>query len=89
MNVSAELDVKFQDFQAAVELLRTVDYPVEVSAEQAWPHFRGWRVNYEEVAYAIDAPPSMWSGPGRFASEPIMPHRPKNRTAKEVKPEDP
>ncbi|GAA4052589.1 hypothetical protein GCM10023063_46140 [Arthrobacter methylotrophus] len=89
----SELDVKFEDFQAAVELLRTVDYPVEVSAEQAWPHFRGWRVNYEKVAYAlayaIDAPPSMWSGARRFASEPIMPHRPKNRTAKEVKPDDP
>jgi hypothetical protein len=87
------LDVTFEDFQAAVELLRTVDYPVEVTAEQAWPHFRGWRVNYEKVAYAlayaIDAPPSMWSGPRRFPSEPIMPHRPKNRTSKDVKPDDP
>ncbi len=89
----SELDVTFEDFQAAVELMRTVDYPVEVTAEQAWPHFRGWRVNYEKVAYAlayaIDAPPSMWSGPRRFPSEPIMPHRPKNRTSKDVKPDDP
>ena len=89
----SELDVTFEDFQAAVELMRTVDYPVEVTAEQAWPHFRGWRVNYEKVAYAlayaIDAPPSMWSGPRRFASEPIMPYRPKNRTSKDVKPDDP
>jgi hypothetical protein len=89
----SELDVTFEDFQAAVELMRTVDYPIEVTAEQAWPHFRGWRVNYERVAYAlayaIDAPPSMWSGPRRFASEPIMPHRPKNRTSKDVKPDDP
>ncbi|MFH5879096.1 hypothetical protein [Arthrobacter sp. NA-172] len=85
--------VTFEDFQSAVELLRAVDYPVEVTAEQAWPHFRGWRVNYERVAYgiayAIDAPPSMWSGPRRFASEPILPQRPKNRTAKEVNPDDP
>lgn len=89
----SELDVTFEDFQAAVELMRAVDYPVEVTAEQAWPHFRGWRVNYEKVAYAlayaIDAPPSMWSGPRRFASEPIMPYRPKNRTSKDVKPDDP
>lgn len=89
----SELDVTFEDFQVAVELMRTVDYPVEVTAEQAWPHFRGWRVNYEKVAYAlayaIDAPPSMWSGPRRFASEPIMPYRPKNRTSKDVKPDDP
>ncbi|MEZ2391483.1 hypothetical protein AB6813_18415 [bacterium RCC_150] len=87
------IDVTFEDFQAAVELLRAVDYPVEVTPEQAWPHFRGWRVNYEKVAYAlayaIDAPPSMWSGPRRFASEPMLPYRPKNRTAKEVKPDDP
>lgn len=89
----SELDVTFEDFQVAVELMRAVDYPVEVTAEQAWPHFRGWRVNYEKVAYAlayaIDAPPSMWSGPRRFASEPIMPYRPKNRTSKDVKPDDP
>jgi hypothetical protein len=89
----APLDVTFGDFKAAAELLRTVNFPVEVTAEQAWPHFRGWRANYEKVAYAlayaIDAPPSMWSGPRRFAFEPVMPHRPRNRTAKEVKPDDP
>lgn len=87
------LDMTFEDFQAAVEILRAADYPVEVTAAQAWPHFRGWRVNYEKVghalAYAIDAPPSMWSGPRRFPSRPIMPHRPKNRTSREVKPDDP
>ncbi|MBT8160487.1 MULTISPECIES: hypothetical protein [Arthrobacter] len=87
------IDVTFADFQEAVELMRSVDYPIEVTAEQAWPHFRGWRVNYEKVAYAlayaIDAPPSMWSGPRRFPSEPIMPSRPKNRTSQETKPDDP
>ena len=87
------IEVSFEEFRAAVELLRGVDFPIEVTAEQAWPHFRGWRVNYEKVAYAlayaIDAPPAMWSGPRRFAFEPVMPHRPRNRTAKEVRPEDP
>jgi len=87
------LDVTFDDFQSAVEILRTVDFPIEVTPEQAWPHFRGWRVNYEKVAYAlayaIDAPPAMWSGPRRFKFEPVMPNRPKNRTAKDVKPDDP
>jgi hypothetical protein len=89
----APLNISFADFQAAVDVLHSVDFPVEVSAEQAWPHFRGWRANYEKVAYAlayaIDAPPSMWSGPRRFASEPVMPHRPKNRTAQGVRPDDP
>ena len=38
-------------------------------ADEAWAHFRGWRVNYEAVAYALayrlDAPPAPWSGPRR------------------------
>ncbi len=88
----APLSLTFAEFQAAVELLRSFDFPLEVTAGQAWPHFRGWRANYEKaayaLAYAIDAPPSMWSGPRRFAFEPAM-HRPKNRTAKEVRPDDP
>ncbi len=87
------LEVSFGEFREAVELLRAVDFPLEVTAEQAWPHFRGWRANYEKVAYslayAIDAPPAMWSGPRRFVYEPVRPHRPLNRTAKEVRPDDP
>ena len=35
--------------------------------DEAWAHFRGWRVNYEAVAYAVaarlDAPPALWTGP--------------------------
>ena len=89
----APLDVTFEDFEEAVALLKSVDYPVEVTSEQAWPHFRGWRVNYErvayELAYSIDAPPAKWSGKRRFDSEPIVPFRPKNRTASGVRPDDP
>lgn len=87
------LELTFEEFKSAVELLREVDFPMEVSAEQAWPDFKGWRVNYEKVAYAlayaIDAPPSMWSGPRRFAFDPVKPYRPKTRLAKETKPQDP
>ncbi|UFS60169.1 hypothetical protein [Subtercola endophyticus] len=89
----APLDITFDEFAAAVVLLESVDFPVEVTAEQAWPHFRGWRVNYERVAYqlayAIDAPPAKWSGSRRFAAEPIVPFRPQNRTASGVRPDDP
>ena len=89
----APLELTFNDFQKAVELLRAVDFPIEVTAEQAWPHFRGWRANYEKaayaLAYAIDAPPALWSGPRRYAFEPVRPFRPKNRVAAEVKPDDP
>jgi hypothetical protein len=89
----SEISLTFDDFAAAVELLQGVGYPVEVSAEQAWPHFRGWRVNYESVAYAlarlIDAPPAFWSGPRRWQSGPIRPHRPADRVATGTREDDP
>ena len=48
---------------------RPSDFPTSRPAEEAWAHFRGWRVNYESVAYAVayrlDAPPAQWSGPRR------------------------
>lgn len=87
------LVLTFEDFADAVQMLSSLGYPTEVSAEQAWPHFRGWRVNYEAVAYAlarsIDAPPAYWSGPRRWAIAPIPPHRPANRVATATNPEDP
>jgi hypothetical protein len=72
-----------------VAQLDLIGYPMEVSAEEAWPHFRGWRANYEAVAYAIayavDAPPALWSGPRRWTTEAVAPHRPANRIAKDAK----
>jgi hypothetical protein len=89
----ATITLTFEDFAQAVELLQSVDYPVEVTAEQAWPHFRGWRVNYESVLYSlallIDAPPAYWSGPRRWDAEPIPPHRPANRVATQTSVADP
>lgn len=88
-----ETQLTFAEFDEAVEMLRSVGYPVEHSAEQAWPHFRGWRLNYENVAYrlayAIDAPPALWSGTRRLATAAIPPKRPANRVASEARPEDP
>jgi hypothetical protein len=87
------IDLTFEEFDRAVEMLRSVGYAFETSAEQAWPHFRGWRVNYERVAYEIareiDAPPALWSGGRSFPSEPIPPNRPGNRVSAHVKPDDP
>ena len=31
----------------------SIDYPMARTADEAWPQFRGWRVNYESVAYAL------------------------------------
>ncbi len=54
------------EFDDALHLLSHVNWPTERTADEAWIHFRGWRVNYEAVAFQIadfiDAPPALWSG---------------------------
>lgn len=84
------LVLTYEEFAAAVAMLVELGYPAEVSAEEAWPHFRGWRVNYESVAYAlayaVDAPPAMWSGSRRWPSAPMAPDRPANRQATGARP---
>ena len=80
----APLDLTYEEFQAGAQRMRDVEFPLERSDEEAWPHFRGWRVNYEalayELAFRIDAVPAMWSGPRRHSDERIPVQRPANRT---------
>ncbi|MBV9368353.1 MAG: hypothetical protein JO074_00860, partial [Frankiales bacterium] len=79
----------YDEFRAGVARLEEVGYPIERSAEDAWPHFRGWRVNYESLAYALaeatDAVPALWSGPRRWAAEPMPPRRPPSRVASDAR----
>jgi hypothetical protein len=79
----SEIALTYDEFAAAVEQLVEIGFPVERSAEEAWPHFRGWRVNYESVAYALchrtDQVPAPWSGPRRWTAETIAVRRPPNR----------
>ena len=86
----AEIQLRFEEFAAAVELMRSVGFPMDREAAEAWPHFRGWRVNYETLAYALarhtDAVPAPWSGPRRWAAEAIPVRRPPNRAPKDAKP---
>jgi hypothetical protein len=74
------ISLTYEDFVGAVERLRTVDFPLERPIQDAWLDFLGWRVNYEAAAYAlawaVDAPPALWSGPRRHESEAIAPLRP-------------
>jgi hypothetical protein len=74
------ISLTFEDFQEAVARLRRVDFEIEREPEEAWPHFVGWRVNYERAAYAmanaVFAPPALWSGPRRVPVTPIPPLRP-------------
>ncbi|MDQ1511438.1 MAG: hypothetical protein QOG50_3282 [Actinomycetota bacterium] len=77
------------EFAAAVALLDESGFPIERDVGSAWPHFRGWRVNYEDLAYRwavrLVAPVAPWSGlrPG-IAGGPVAPRRPSHRS-----PDDP
>jgi hypothetical protein len=74
------ISLSYDDFVGAVERLRSVDFPLERPVQEAWLDFLGWRVNYEAAAYAlawaVDAPPALWSGPRRHEDETIVPLRP-------------
>jgi hypothetical protein len=77
---SAGISLTYEEFLDAVARMRKVDFPIEREPEEAWPDFVGWRVNYEQaayaVAYAVDAVRALWSGPRRHAGPYIPPFRP-------------
>jgi hypothetical protein len=79
------ISVSFEEFRDAVAMLRGVGYPIERTDDVAWPHFRGWRANYDVAALALarelDAPPALWTGARRWPSEPIPPRRPRLQVA--------
>src|SRR3984957_13994334 len=80
----ADIELPYADFVEALDRLAQAGVPLERSAEEAWPHFKGWRVNYESIAYALSnivfAPPGAWPGPRRYAAgtsgTPAFPRRP-------------
>ena len=78
------IQLSFEEFAQAVAMLERSGFPVERSAEEAWPDFHGWRVNYEESMYHLTdrliAPPAKWSGGRRHLREAVVePHRPPHR----------
>jgi len=71
-------------FQDAIHHLDDVGWPMGRDAASAWIHFRGWRVNYESLAYrladAVNAPPALWAGPRRNLPPRLQPpDRPPHR----------
>jgi hypothetical protein len=73
-----------ENFQDALHHLADVGWPMERDAASAWIHFRGWRVNYESLAYrladAVNAPPALWAGPRRNLPPRLQPpERPPHR----------
>jgi hypothetical protein len=77
---AAGISLGYDEFLNAVARMQKVDFPIERDPAEAWPDFVGWRVNYEQAAYAVaaavDAVPAMWSGPRRHRAAPIAPLRP-------------
>ena len=77
---AAGIQLTYEEFLDGIAVMRKVDFPIERKPEDAWPEFVGWRVNYEQAAYAVawavDAVPALWSGPRRHPHAPIAPKRP-------------
>ena len=78
------VQLSWEEFTSGWERITSAGFPVERTAEDAWPHFRGWRINYEAAAYklaaGLDAVPARWSGPRRHGWGPFEPRRLANRT---------
>jgi hypothetical protein len=77
---NGQITLTYQEFLDAIDRMRQVDFPIEREPEKAWPEFVGWRLNYEQAAYAVafavDAVPALWSGPRRDGRPAIPPFRP-------------
>jgi hypothetical protein len=72
------------EFDQGAEWVRTAGWVLERDLDEAWRHFRGWRVNYEaatyKIAYYLNLPPALWSGRRRSAvPRPRPPRRPPHR----------
>jgi hypothetical protein len=82
-NPDDPIQLTYEEFLFGVTRMETASFAMERTPEQAWPHFRGWRVNYEDVAYRLaarlDAVPAQWTGSRRTSDLPMSPIRPANR----------
>ena len=77
------IELSYEQFEHAIARLERVGFPMDRTAEEAWPHFRGWRVNYETIGYRIawrvDAVPALWTGPRQRLRSAMAPARPVDR----------
>jgi hypothetical protein len=84
----APITLSHDEYMRGVQRLRDIEFPLERTPEDAWPHFRGWRVNYEQVALAIGdrvvATPGPWAGRRVALGDAVIPtKRPVDRTPDE------
>jgi hypothetical protein len=81
------------EFDQGVEWARAAGWVPERDLDEAWRHFRGWRVNYEmamyQIAYFLNLPPALWSGRRRSAlPRPKPPRRPPHRAPGDLRTRD-
>jgi hypothetical protein len=88
----APLQLTYEEYLDGVGRIGSTTFAMERTPEQAWPDFRGWRANYEAVAYALadrlDAVPGPWTGPRSTGDAVIAPLRPANRLPTPYHPQD-
>ena len=79
------ISLTYQEFLEGIATLEKVNFPIERKPADAWPDFVGWRVNYEQAAYAVaravDAVPALWSGPAAPSPEADPAHPPAGLTS--------
>jgi hypothetical protein len=76
------------NYRDAMHHLEHVGWTMQRDPAESWVHFKGWRVNYEAVAYgiadAVNAPPALWAGPRRNLPPRLQPpDRPPHREPSE------
>ena len=85
----AEIELTESDFSQGLDMLKYAGYPMERDPAEAWAHFRGWRVNYEALAYTlayrIDAVAAPWSGPRRTQRQVLAVRSPVDRQPSKTK----
>ena len=72
-----------EEFLYGLQRMQAQGYAIERVPDEAWIQFKGWRVNYESIVYAlaakIEAVPAPWSGPRRTTEAQIDVITPVNR----------
>jgi hypothetical protein len=67
----------WDEYMKGIARLESSGFAMERTPEEAWPHFLGWRVNYEQLSYAfadlVNAPAAAWSGPRTHMPEDQIP----------------
>src|SRR5947199_148932 len=51
----AGISLSYQEFLDGVARMREVGFQIKREPAEAWPDFAGWRINYEQAAYAVAA----------------------------------